>query len=351
MKKIVALLLVMILTLGFSACGAPAQEQTETQSPDSADAPTTESAEPDAKTGEKLRVGFTLSAMTELGIAMCDSFTKYAEDLGTIEMVGMYDAESNVQTQFDQINSFVAMGVDAICVSCCDTTTAQEIVDMCGDIPVMFTIRAPSPGVVKLGGNTTFCGSDDTSAGRFQGEWLVEQYKNAGKTEINYVMLEGDYAAELNRQRKDGAETALEASGLKVTKVYEEACDWNNTAAADVITKLIGGGYQFDCIVALNDDMGLGASEAVTQAGLRDDVWIVGIDGATAGLEAVKNGVMDFTVIFNYDEMARLCLESIEARCIEGKELEEFQFTPYLPVPKEKADEYLNGSFMKIPPK
>ena len=105
-----------------------------------------------------------------------------------IELVAV-DANLNANTQISQIQTFASQGVDAIICNAVMTENGDQIMATAGDIPVAFVNILPTADLT--GKKATKIGSNEREAGLFQAEFLSDFFKAKGKTDINYVMMQG----------------------------------------------------------------------------------------------------------------------------------------------------------------
>jgi len=220
---------------------------------------------------------------------------KAAEEMGiTLNTV---DAQSDTSRLLQFIETAKNDGQKAIIVNMVDPETAEQCVEAAGDMKVVFVNRAPVDTDAVLNENVVYVGSDENYSGKFQGEWLAEHFKAEGKTEIKYIMLNGTIGNVSTTLRTASALQALEDNGITATEATAPlACDFDRATAQDMITPLLKT-IEYDCIIANNDSMALGAIEALKAEGLDPTtIPVVGIDATEDGRAAVKDGEMGMTV-------------------------------------------------------
>ncbi len=315
MKKIIATVLsgLMLASL-LGACGSGGDKPTESSA---AEAPeTTANAEetekePAAAGGEtaeyvdglgevkadkEYNIGFTISARDQFLSAMEDAAVKECEKTG-VKMT-VVDANNNANTQIQNVQTFASQGCDAIIVNLVNSDNMDQIEAAAGDIPLIYVNRAPN-GEIEAG-KGTYVGSDENQSGRFQGEFLAEKFKAEGKSEINVAVLQGILGLQHTLLRTESALKALDASGLKVNVVYEDTAEFDRSKAQNKMQTFLGTGQAFDAVICNNDEMALGAIEAMKSGGVDPkEIPVVGIDATPAGLQSMENGELAFTVFQN----------------------------------------------------
>ncbi len=327
-EKRIALIVVlcMLMTLIFTACGSK-EEETSAESGGGSDA------------GETIQIGVSVSTMTEFFADQMTGYDEAAKEFGNVEIVGKYDADMDVQKQFEHISTFSSMGVDAIAISLVDVSTAAEILNLAGDIPVIFTNRQPETSVYE-GKNAAYVGGSEEEAGRFQGEYIAGILSEQGKTECNYAMFIGDLSADNSRERTDGAIAALEESGLTLNEIFSDVAGWDRTEALNKMQQVIGSGAEIDCVIANNDEMAIGALEALKAAGMTD-VPVAGLDGTSNAIQLVKDGELAMTVLQNGPAQAHTVVEAVVNLLREDVPLESYYDVPFEPITPDNVDEYM----------
>jgi ABC-type sugar transport system substrate-binding protein len=164
---------------------------------------------------------------------------------------------------------------------------------------VVFVNRFPTDESV-LSDSAVYVGSDEMTSGKFQGEFLCDYFKAQGKTEISYLMLQGTLGQTSTENRTASVLQALADGGLTATAAAAPlAADYDRATAMDMIAPLVDT-TQYDCIISNNDEMALGAIEALKSKDLDPTaIPIVGVDASTAGRESIKSGELMMSVYQN----------------------------------------------------
>lgn len=232
------------------------------------------------------------------------------------------DANSDTSKMIQYIESSVTAGEDAIIINMVDPETAAQCVEAAGDVPVVFVNRFPGDPSV-LNEKAVYVGSDEMTSGAFQGEFLAKFFKDQGKTDISYLMLNGILGQTSTTNRTASVLKALEDNGIKATAAAAPlAADYDRATAMDMISPLLKT-TKYDCIISNNDAMALGAVEAMQQQGLDPkSVPIVGIDATADGRQAIKDGTLAMTVFQNAEGQGRASLQAA-ANLIDGKPIAE----------------------------
>ena len=243
-------------------------------------------AEP-RKEGE-IVIGFSSRDLSaEYTAKLSEAIVAYAQTKPGVKVV-MVDAQSDVQKQFSQVENFVAQKVDAIILNPCEleaSTPAVDYVKKAG-IPLVLVNQ-----VTKSAGDS-YIGSNDFEAGRMAMEAIAKKLNGQG----GVLMLHGIMGTSAQLQREAGArEVFAKYPGLKL--VDHQTASWDRAKAMALTENWIQAHKgKFSAVFAHNDEMAMGALLALERAGLKNDVYVIGIDAIAQALSAVKEGRLDATV-------------------------------------------------------
>jgi inositol transport system substrate-binding protein len=243
-------------------------------------------AEP-RKEGEIL-IGFSSRDLSaEYTAKLSEAIVAYAQTKPGVKVV-MVDAQSDVQKQFSQVENFVAQKVDAIILNPCEleaSTPAVDYVKKAGIPLVLVNQTTKSVG-------DSYIGSNDFEAGRIAMEAIAKKLNGQG----GVLMLHGIMGTSAQLQREAGArEVFAKYPGLKL--VDHQTASWDRAKAMALTENWIQAHKgKFSAVFAHNDEMAMGALLALERAGLKKDVYVIGIDAIAQALSAVKEGRLDATV-------------------------------------------------------
>ena len=243
-------------------------------------------AEP-RKEGEIL-IGFSSRDLSaEYTAKLSEAIVAYAQTKPGVKVV-MVDAQSDVQKQFSQVENFVAQKVDAIILNPCEleaSTPAVDYVKKAGIPLVLVNQTTKSVG-------DSYIGSNDFEAGRIAMEAIAKKLNGQG----GVLMLHGIMGTSAQLQREAGArEVFAKYPGLKL--VDHQTASWDRAKAMALTENWIQAHKgKFSAVFAHNDEMAMGALLALERAGLKKDVYVIGIDAIAQALSAVKESRLDATV-------------------------------------------------------
>jgi ABC-type sugar transport system substrate-binding protein len=243
----------------------------------------------------KITLGFSqVGAESGWRTANTESIKSAAADAG-ITLV-FDDAQQKQENQIKAIRNFIAQKVDVIAFSPVVESGWDTVLKEAKDanIPVILTDRAvdsPDKSLYK-----TFIGSDFVKEGRLSGEWLVEEYK--GQTgDVNIVELQGTTGSAPANDRKAGFAEVIKADP-KFKVIASQTGDFTRTGGKEVMEAFLKANPKIDVLYAHNDDMGLGAIEAIEAAGKTPgvDIKIITVDAVKDGMTALSQGKINYIV-------------------------------------------------------
>ncbi len=245
---------------------------------------------------KKLVLGFAqVGAESEWRTANTESIKSSAKDAG-IELK-FSDAQQKQENQIKAIRSYIAQKVDVIAFSPVVESGWETVLReaKAAKIPVVLTDRSVSTKDDTL--YVTFMGSDFTEEGRKAGRWLVEKMKDQ-KGDVNIVELQGTVGSAPAIDRKKGFEEIIKADP-KFKIVRSQTGDFTRAKGKEVMEAFLkADGKKINVLFAHNDDMAIGAIQAIEEAGLKPakDITIISIDGVKGAFEAMIAGKLNVSV-------------------------------------------------------
>jgi simple sugar transport system substrate-binding protein len=207
------------------------------------------------------------------------------------------DAQQKQENQIKALRSFIAQKVDVIAfapvVESGWDTVLKEI--KAAKIPVILTDRSVDSKDTSL--YVTFMGSDFTEEGRKAGRWLLEKVKNTSG-DVNVVELQGTVGSGPAIDRKKGFEEIIK-SEPRIKIIRSQTGDFTRAKGKEVMEAFLKAeGKKINVLYAHNDDMAIGAIQAIEEAGLKPskDITIISVDAVKGAFEAMMAGKMDVTV-------------------------------------------------------
>lgn len=229
----------------------------------------------------------------------------YEQETGIRVTLDIQDAKGNQYTQNKQVERFISLGCDALCVNPVDRTTSSGIIDpaMAADIPVVFFNRQPVEEDLDRWDKLYYVGADAKESAVLEAEIVADQYEKDpvsldknGDGVISYVLLEGENNHQDSLIRTEWSVQTLKDRGVPIEKITGGIANWERSQASALMEQWLSAYPDtIELVISNNDDMALGAIDALERAGGRK-ISVVGIDGTTQGQDAVRNGKMLGTV-------------------------------------------------------
>lgn len=298
MKKALALLMGLTLVLGLTGCGGGQSTETQAEPEQATEAPAEadDAAETKTSDNDKLVVGFAqIGQESGWRDAETNDVQWYAaRNTDTIEL-SFADAQQKQENQIKAIRNFIEMGVDVIAFPPVVETGWEAILTECQEagIPVILVDR----GIDASAGDdlyTTMIASDHVWAGE-QAAIIVEDLLGG---EGKVVELEGTVGASAAVQRKQGFDEYIASNCPGIEIIDSQTGDFTRSMGKEVMESFLKTYDDIDAVFCHNDDMALGAIEAIKEAGKKpgEDIKIVGVDGVKGAFEAMLAGEMNGTV-------------------------------------------------------
>ena len=266
----------------------------------------------DTGVGRTLRVGVALYQQEDTFIeTVTRELQRAALETGDGQgiKINLYiaDGKESQATQNEQVDRFLERGYDVICVNVVDRTAAAVIIDkaQAADVPVIFFNRELVEQDLERWDKLYYVGAKAFESGIMQGEMAADIFKNDPAADKNgdgvfqYIVLEGEADHQDAIVRTEYAVSTITDQGVPVEKLGYAIANWNRAQANTKMSQLLTEyGNQIELVLSNNDDMALGAVDAMKAAGIDQTEWpvILGIDGTDVGLAALKNGEIRGTV-------------------------------------------------------
>ena len=272
-----------------------------------------------------------LSLQSEFVVNVKDAMEAAAKDNGVKLIVS--DAQRTAEKQVQQIETFIAQQVDAIILNPCEVEASSPAVEKAkaAGIPI---INVNSETTAKTDG---FVGSKDETSGEIAMEQIAKLLAGKG----NIVMMDGYMGQAAQIKRAIGAKNILSKyPDIKV--LAEQTAEWDRAKAMSLMENWIQAyGDKINAVFAHNDEMGMGAVQALEQAKLKDKVVVVSIDAIADALQAVKDGRLNATVFQDAKGQGAgavdLAIKFAKKEPVGQKEV----FIPFQLVTKENVDEFI----------
>lgn len=259
-----------------------------------------------------------------------DYVKEYEINTGIKINMEIVDAQNSQIIQNKQIDRFIALKYDVLCINPVDRADTSNNIDkaVAAGIPVVFFNRQPVEDDMNRADNLYYIGVDPKLSAIAQGKILVDEYeKNHANLDlnmdgiINYVLLEGEPSHQDSLIRTEWSIKVLQEAKLPIKKLNGGIANWDRNQASVLMEQWLKEyGDEIELVISNNDDMALGAIDAMEAKRHKKAVKVVGIDGTPAALEALSEGKLLGTVSSQKNEYAKVILD-IAINCAQSREL------------------------------
>lgn len=308
-RKIGCASLCLALLAGLGACGGGTKEESKS-----------------------LRIGVAVykgndTYITNITNAMQDAADQWFEETGERVYLTISDGQESQTTQNEQIDRFLSLDYDVLCVNLVDRTDAARVIDKAqdADVPIVFFNREPVQEDLQAWDEVYYVGSDARESAILQAGMVLDLWNSDresldknGDGVLQYVMLEGEIRHQDTIIRTEVPIQVLRGNGIPVERVDGGLANWDRDQAAALTESYFEDhGDSIEMIFCNNDDMALGAADAVEQLGLEFHN-IVGIDGTPQGRQAVEDGRLLGTVVMDYASHGKTIFQMARTLAMDG---------------------------------
>ena len=238
-----------------------------------------------------------------------NNMEKAAADVGAeIELV---DSQNRQPMQNDQVDTFITKGVNALIINPVDRSAAGPLADKAkaADLPIVFINREPDKAILDGWEKAYYVGAKAEESGTIGGQLIAEYFKahpeadKNGDGKLQYILIKGEQGHQDATLRSEYCVKAMLDAGLEIEEIGSDNANWDKVQGHDKMKNFITalGVEAIEAVLANNDDMALGAVEALKSEGynLGTDgkdpskfIPVVGVDATAPALQAIAKGQM-----------------------------------------------------------
>ena len=363
-KKVTAMAMASCMILSMTACGGSKPAETTAAATEAATTEAAKEAETTAAEVKEAAGGDFSDKKVGISIYKFDDnfMTLYrtelerylTEDLGfKKENITIQDGKGDQAEQTNQIQNFIASGVDVMILNLVQASSAPQVTDMCKDagIPVVYINREPDTAEEERwasdGISATYVGADARQSGTYQGEEIVETSNKGdinGDGKVSYIMVQGDPENVDAQYRTEFSVKALTDAGLEVEELLLQRGDWDQAKGQQIVQDaLTQFGDKIEVVFCNNDAMALGALQAIDAAGrkVNEDIYLVGVDALTEAVQNITEGKMTGTVFNDYMGQAKTAAD-MAVKFLNGETVDSVNMVDYVKVTPDNAKDILD---------
>lgn len=339
MNRMLSAMMAAVLAAALiSGCGAGGSSGTDEASKTEKPAETTaaDSTSKETAAGAKdsgsIKIGATYySLQNEFTMRMDNAGKQYCKDQG-IEFYS-YDGNYDAATQLQQVETMIENGVDAIILNPQDAVACAAAVELAhkNNIPVVGVNTMVESDLL-----TSYVGSQDVSAGEDIMKYMIDYM---GKDAFNIVIIEGPMGQSAQLQRIEGIENILKEHP-NIKELARNTANWSRSEAMTLMeTWLNTYGDDIHAVIAENDEMALGARQAIEAAG--KNIPCIGVDGIADAVTAVGNGSMIASDFQNAEGQMTGAIETA-VKVVKGEPVEKTYWIPFEMITPDNYKDYIN---------
>jgi inositol transport system substrate-binding protein len=238
----------------------------------------------------KTKIGVTMALFDDVWLTLVrNAMTKWASNHSDVELT-IVDASNDSAKQVGQVENFLAQGMDGVVILPVDTAATgpmTKAVVKAGK-PLVYVNRKPS----NLPKAVVYCGSNSIEAGIMNMEELGKAMGGKG----NVVILMGELSNEAAIGRTDGIKKVVKEKFPDIKIVREQSGNWKREQGKTIMENWLASGQEINGVASNNDEMALGALQAIKAAGKLGKIPVGGTDGSHDALESMDKNELNNTV-------------------------------------------------------
>lgn len=246
--------------------------------------------------------------------ALEEQAKEYERASGIKVILSIEDGKESQITQNNQAERLISLGYDALCVNVVDRSAASGIIELAmrENVPLVFFNREPVSEDIRLWERVYYVGADAKESAVLQGNIVADLYRRFPERidlnqdgVIKYVLLEGETSHQDSLIRTEWSVQTLKESDLPLEKLTAGIANWERSQGSALMEQWLKQ-YpgEIELVISNNDDMALGAIDAIERLNYVEKINIVGIDGTPQGIAALDQGKLLGTVQSDRKEYA-----------------------------------------------
>jgi inositol transport system substrate-binding protein len=291
-----------------------------------------------ALAAQKVRIGVTMALFDDVWLTLVrNAMTEWGKEHPDVELT-IVDANNDSAKQLGQVENFLAQGMDAVVILPVDTAATGP---MTRDVvkakkPLVYVNRLPA----NLPKGVVYCGSNSIDAGIMNMEALGKCMGGKG----NLVILMGELSNEAAIGRTDGIKKVVKEKFPDIKITREQTGNWKRAQGKTIMENWLASGQEIDGVASDNDEMALGALQAIKAAGKLGKICVGGTDASHDALEAMDKGELNDTV---FQDPVGQGQEAVNAAYLmvkkepDPKVVDDRIWIPYQPVTKENFKSFM----------
>jgi inositol transport system substrate-binding protein len=284
------------------------------------------------------KIGVTMAAFDDNFLTVLrNGMGKYAEGQKDVSLQ-FEDAQNDVGKQLNQIQNFIASKVDAIIVNAVDTDATPKMTKLAtaAGIPLVYVNRQPADKTLPA--KVAYVGSNEVDSGTLEMQEVCKLMGGKG----NILVMMGELSNQAARQRTQDIEDVIAKPPCDGIKILDKRTAlWQRTEGNNLMTNWISAGMKFDAVVSNNDEMAIGAIQALKASKMLDKVIVAGVDATQDALASMKAGELKVTVFQNAAAQGQGAVDTA-LKILKGEKVPSIVWVPFELVTPANLDKYMS---------
>ena len=262
--------------------------------------------------------------------------------------VSVTDAGNDQKKQTAQLREQLEAGCDLVIVEPVDPSAAGDIAALLrqAEVPGVLINFEPDAAALESWDRICFVGSDNTQPGLMQSQIILDQPDRGDINDdgvVSFVVLQGPEDDPIARVRTEYCGKGLTFAGVETDPLVQNVGDWTRESGKQLCARSIATyGVDIEVIFCNNDDMAMGAMEALEESGwtVGEDLYLVGINGAEETLRLVAQGRLTGTVLRDIPGQVRAVLQAV-GKLLAGQRVEKLYFVDYIKITAQNVENFI----------
>jgi ribose transport system substrate-binding protein len=282
---------------------------------------------------DEVRVGFVPKSLNqEYWVNTQKGAEAAGREAGVKVLTKAAGADTQIMEQIDLVENLLAQDVDALVIAPSDSDLLKPVLEKAVDRMPVVLFDSDVPGWKP---KTAYVGTENEVGGAKAGRYIAKLLKNRGTLAI----IAGIPGSEVSIQRVDGVKKGVKEGGGGVEIVKEVTGQFDREQAVGAMEDILQTNPDVDAVFAANDQMALGAIQAITAHKKTDDIKLIGFDGALEATQHILAGDMQATIAQDPYGMAKIGVEEAVAK-LHGKRVKRAVNTGAKLITPENARDY-----------
>jgi ribose transport system substrate-binding protein len=320
-KRILAISMTAVLAFSvFAGCGGGNESSSTSDQSSSTSADESSSSSGDAASSESYTIGFANSSLDNpWRVGIQNAIESAVAEYDNVEFL-TNQADEDAVTLVSNVEDLISSGCDLIMVCTVDGDTFQPAVDACNEagIPLMLVDR----GITTSEDYLCYVQQSNVQIGADSADWLAEQLtEKYGEPKGTVVELQGVAGNLPAEERHQGFTERIEEKYPDIEIIYSQNTDYSRANSLQVMENIIQGADEFDAVFTHEDEIAIGAIQALEEANRLEGVLTIGDGGSRDAMEYIKEGKLTMTISYSPVDFGNKAVD-LAMKYLNGEEID-----------------------------